>query len=691
MWTCLDVWAAIQRRGAEYNYSPRHCLTERLRVQQALSISAPMSKTPKSTLIAATRNEGPFLLEWIAYHRMIGFTDIVLYGEDSIDGSPDLLRALHDHGVITYFDNTRMDDSQHKGHRTRAYQSAQSLPQVQDADWVMALDTDEFLNIHAGKGHLADLFKATEGADLISAAWRIFGASGIVDFDDALISTRFVQAAPVNVTVMERQYGLKTLFRPMVAAQIGPHRPALKDGTDVIWVNGSGADVTKALRNKGWSANSTTLGYDLVQINHYMIRGTATFALHNLQKPPLGSEPTPMRLADMTAFNANHATDTTITRHAAKLETDIDALRALPGVGVAHETCVTNFTGLLRTMRMVYEMDAQSDVAAALDAKTARDTVKDQQKWLADKQKPAKEQSKAPKTTVIDTDDMAPRWLADLRRSDYRRGWYHSDEKFAAQFTQRAGDTLIVSFDNLSNVSDPSLARETWGYGFYGAEGWSHLGVMAFEKNWYRDDALFDFMEEKQTLFQRFSRVIMTGTSMGAYAATAFADLAPGCTVVAFSPQATLKKSTVPWEERFNSGRKQDWSGRYAHGPDHCKQARDVFIVYDPYFEPDRLHAEFYRGDNVHHLKSWYSSHKSAQFMRRAEILKSVMQEAVAGTLTPALYYKLFRSRRDLIWYYNGLADHLIAKGHKRLASQLADHLVTLQKPGVARSIQGRL
>ena len=658
---------------------------------QALFISAHMSQTPKATLIAAVRNEGPFLLEWIAYHRMIGFSDIIIYGEDSLDGSVDLLRTLHDHRVITYIPNARVDDTQHKGHRARAYNAAQSLPQVQKADWVLALDTDEFVNIHAGQGHLADLLKATQGADLISAAWRIFGSSGIVDFDDAPVTARFVQAAPADVTVMERQYGLKTLFRPGIADKIGPHRPALKDGADVKWVNGSGADVTQDLRDKGWAANGTTLGYDLVQINHYMIRGTATFALHNLQKPPLGSEPVPMSLADMTAFNANHATDTSITRHSAKLETEIDALRALSSVAIAHEACVSSFAGLIRTMTKVYEIDPKSEVAAALDAKAARDTLKEQQKWLADKLKPAKEQSKAPKTTVIDTDDMAPRWLADLRRSDFRKGWYHSDDKFAAQFTQRAGDTLIVSFDNLSNVKDPSLARETWGYGFYAKEGWSHLGVMAFEKNWSRDDALFDFMEEKQALFKGFSRVIMTGTSMGAYAATAFADLAPGCTVVAFSPQATLKKSAVPWEERFNSGRKQDWSGRYAHGPDHCKQAKDVFVVYDPYFEPDRLHAEFYQGDNIHHLKSWYSSHKSAQFMRRAEILKSVMQEAVAGTLTPAVYYKQFRARRDLIWYYNGLADHLIGKGHKRLASQLADHLVTLQKPGVARSIKDRL
>lgn len=648
-----------------------------------------MTQTQKFTLIAAARNEGPFLLEWIAYHRMIGFRDIVIYVDDSIDGSPDLLGALQDAQVITCIDNARTDGSQHKGHRARAYNAAIDL--VQGSDWVMTLDTDEFLNIHAGDGHLSDLITAMDGADLISLAWRIFGHAGIVDFDDALVTTRFVQAAPKDITVMERQYGLKTLFRPDIAARLGPHRPALKDGVDVTWINGSAQNVTDHLRDKGWAANAATLGYDLAQINHYMIRGTAAFALHNLQKPALGSEPTPLSLADMTAFNANHATDTTITRHTPALEAEIATLRALPGVAIAHEACVNSFAALTRTMTKIYEMDAKSDVAHALDAKTARDVLKDQQKWLVDKEKPAKEQAKAPKTTVISTDDLAPRWLADLRRSDYRKGWYHSDEKFAAQFTQRAGDTLVVSFDNLSNVNDASLARETWGYGFYGTAGWSHLGVMAFEKNWYRDDALFDFMEDKQSLLQGFSNVIMTGTSMGAYAATAFADLAPGCTVLAFSPQATLAKARVPWEERFNSGRKQDWSGRYAHAPDHCSQAKDVFIVYDPYFEPDRLHAEFYQGDNVHHLKSWYSSHKSAQFMRRAEILKSVMQAAVAGTLTPHVYYSQFRARRDLIWYYNGLADHLIDKGHTQLATQLADYLVTIKRPGVAQGIRDRL
>ena len=34
------------------------------------------------------RDEGPYLLEWVAYHRLIGFTDIVVCSNDCVDGSP---------------------------------------------------------------------------------------------------------------------------------------------------------------------------------------------------------------------------------------------------------------------------------------------------------------------------------------------------------------------------------------------------------------------------------------------------------------------------------------------------------------------------------------------------------------------------------------------------------------------------
>ncbi len=642
-----------------------------------------------TTLIAAVRNEGPFLIEWVAYHRVLGFDNIVIFGDDSIDGTSDLLVALAANNAIIYHPNPGTG-----GHRNRAYEKAFALPLVADADWVMTLDTDEFLNVHIGGNRLPDLLARVADADAISLPWRLFGHAGITAFEDSPVLGRFVQAAPLDLSVSDRQYGLKTLVRPRAAKGLGPHRPVIADGRtadDTLWVNGSGNDVTANLISGGWKASPDTAGYDLAQINAYAVRSSEVFALHNLRAPPLGSKPTSSAMADFVNLNTNHETDQSISDLKSSVEDEITRLYTLPGVAAAHTACVQSTAALIATMRQTSALDPDDPITKVCDRDDAKQLLRDQQALLACARTTGREAPERPTTTVIDTADIAPRWLADLRRSDFRRGWYQSDTSFAVQFTQRDPKVLVVSFDNLSTVNDASLAREAWGYGFYAAEGWSHMGVMAFEKNWYRDDALFDLMEAQNDLFAQFDTVVMTGTSMGAYAATAFADLAPGCTVLAYSPQATLDQKRVPWEKRFGGGRRQDWSGRYANGPDYCGQACNVFIVYDPYFEPDRRHAELYTGGNVGHLKIWYASHKSAQFMRRADILKPVMQEAVAGTLTAARYYALLRSRRELVWYHEGLADHVLAGDHPRLADLLADHLDFNDRAGLASAVRERL
>jgi hypothetical protein len=50
-------------------------------------------------LLAATMpNEGPYILEWVAYHLAIGFTDIVICTNDCVDGSLALLERLQELG-----------------------------------------------------------------------------------------------------------------------------------------------------------------------------------------------------------------------------------------------------------------------------------------------------------------------------------------------------------------------------------------------------------------------------------------------------------------------------------------------------------------------------------------------------------------------------------------------------------------
>ena len=645
-------------------------------------------------LIAATRNEGPFLLEWVAYHRAIGFTDILLFCDEDADGGMALAQALAEAGLVELHRNDGPG-----GRRNRAYERAMRLPQVQSADYVMPLDVDEFVNIHAGDGRLPALLEATRSPDAISLGWRLFGQNGVTGFEDAPVIERLTWAAPAAVPVSDRQFGIKTLFRPGFAATTGPHRPTPADGRterNTRWVNGSGRSVSSLLMSGGWKLSASTTGYGLAQVNHYPIRSSAIFALHHFSNPPLTAEAAPFGLGDFFALNHNHERDVSIRRHVPRLRAELARLMNIPAVAEAHLATVETTRRLLRELLGGAALNAQSPVAQIMDQPASARVMRAQQEDIADEvtppaPDPATEALPAEGRVTVEETELAPRWLADLRRSDHRRGWYSSERTFAAQFTLRSRETLVVSFDNLSTTRDPSLARETWGYPFYAKEGFSHMGVMAFERNWYRDEALFNFMEGKRRLFAAFKQVVFTGTSMGAYAATAFADLSPGCTVLAYSPQATLDEARVPWEERFNSGRKQDWSGRYSFGPDHCRRARDVFILYDPYFEPDRRHAELYQGPNVRHLKCWYASHKSALFLRRAEVLKEITLEAIGGTLTAERYYRLYRARRNLPWYLNGLADHVIDRNHPRLARSLAAHLSKAQFPSVAQSILRRI
>lgn len=286
----------------------------------------------------------------------------------------------------------------------------------------------------------------------------------------------------------------------------------------------------------------------------------------------------------------------------------------------------------------------------------------------------------------------APGWLADLRRGDHRRGFYQSFDDCAVHFVQRSNEHLVVSFDNLSSVRDHPVDRDSWGYGFIRTGGWSHLGVMAFKPTWFRDDDLIGYLKglAGDGFFRRFASVTMIGTSMGAYAATAFASLAPGCGVVAFSPQSTLRKTLVPWEKRFPSGRRADWSGDFADGAVESEAAAQVWLIYDPLCEEDRRHVARYQGGNVVRLKARYAGHKSALFLRRAGLLSKVTGAAVEGTLDQVGFYQMYRRGRTLPWYLNGVANRIGASGRIDRLRRCQSIMTRMGRPQIARAIDVR-
>ena len=55
--------------------------------------------------ILTVRNEGAFLLDWLAWHRHVGFTDFLVFSNDCDDGTDRMLDRLSDLGWLTHCPN----------------------------------------------------------------------------------------------------------------------------------------------------------------------------------------------------------------------------------------------------------------------------------------------------------------------------------------------------------------------------------------------------------------------------------------------------------------------------------------------------------------------------------------------------------------------------------------------------------
>jgi len=228
----------------------------------------------KATLIATAKSEGPFLLEWVAYHRVIGFTDILIYENGSDDGGRRILRELNKIGAVRFFRN----ENPPKNYQIRAYTRASEEPEFQQADWVIALDLDEFFVVKTGTGTVQDYVRALPDCDGAMVNWRLFGSGGHALPNGDLVTERFVRAEPAD-EIAEDIKAVKTLFRPHLFQRCGVHLPRLMDEPtqEPRFVNGSGL-AEGAFKQTNYRTNDPDQ-QRLAQINHYAVRDAASFLL----------------------------------------------------------------------------------------------------------------------------------------------------------------------------------------------------------------------------------------------------------------------------------------------------------------------------------------------------------------------------------------------------------------------------
>lgn len=233
------------------------------------------------TILAVTcmKNEGPFLLEWIAHQRAIGVTDILVYSNDCTDGTDRLLDLLDRRGIVRHLRNPFRETGEKPQHAALGHALGTDL--AAKADWIWPCDVDEFAAIHIGDGRLHDLFNARPEANIWSLTWRLFGNNGLHRYEDRPVTAQFTRAAPLMTRKPHQAWGVKTLFRNVgFYRKLGVHRPKGFEPAhlDAIWwANGSGERLGPKIYRNGWRSNSGTVGYEWATLNHYAVRSAESF------------------------------------------------------------------------------------------------------------------------------------------------------------------------------------------------------------------------------------------------------------------------------------------------------------------------------------------------------------------------------------------------------------------------------
>jgi hypothetical protein len=211
-----------------------------LRPQAGLAIQhlarRAISPQRNAAILATIREEGAYLLDWISYHRALGFEHLFIYANDNFDGSDDLLKLLSDHGVITWVTNELGPDDQPQ---VKAYGHAlKRLPDTLDYRWTMILDADEYLGLNTGmfpnvQDYIA--WQEHQRVDAIALRWLMFSAREDDAWSDGSTVQRFAWREP-EVSVL-----FKTMVRTNQFADSHAHFPFASGDTPFVyrWEDGT--------------------------------------------------------------------------------------------------------------------------------------------------------------------------------------------------------------------------------------------------------------------------------------------------------------------------------------------------------------------------------------------------------------------------------------------------------------------
>ncbi len=227
----------------------------------------------RTAICALCKNEREYIVEWVAYHKVLGFDDIYIYDNVSDDGTSELLIILEQAGIIkrVFWPNSEMIPLPTQWPYMYTQYGAYShflMTSSQQYDFVLTIDIDEFLVFpeHTLQSFLGEAQARYPNVGSIAIPWLLFGPNGYKNKQDGLVIERFTTCAPLPANLDKPKDAVKSFYSPKRTFAVGTHRATLLSG-DIL-----NNDFEKASFSKTTPYQFAQWAYGYATIHHYFTK-----------------------------------------------------------------------------------------------------------------------------------------------------------------------------------------------------------------------------------------------------------------------------------------------------------------------------------------------------------------------------------------------------------------------------------
>ena len=215
------------------------------------------------SVLSIAKNEGPYIKEWIEYHKLVGIERFYFYDNDSTDNTKEILEPYINNGTVIYHEVPGQ---------------LQMFPAYKDCisryaartRWLAIIDLDEFL-VPIEKDNIPEFLNDYEKFPAVGINWVLFDSNGHETKPTdhgGLISANYTKVQKTYKDALKGSTFIKSIVNPLNVITIeNPHHAVYKQGLPAVTENFDA--VYGPFSNFHSSAK--------IQINHYRTKSREEF------------------------------------------------------------------------------------------------------------------------------------------------------------------------------------------------------------------------------------------------------------------------------------------------------------------------------------------------------------------------------------------------------------------------------